>query len=194
MVQSCGPAFEKHRQVVIDRAVSGGVVCPMDEPALRIFLKDMTVHLKPQQDTIIGALEDLRRRTEMALAEVEKSGSPYTFAVVRALRSHHLAYVTFTKAREARSVIPLARQEGDETRPRPYGAMDSPASTVATAGHTALSTHTVRLPSNMTRSRRPIWKAPSPTSREASRYRYEPTHIRLVKIGCLIAPQGTARR
>lgn len=97
MVESCGHDFEKHRQRVIDRAVTGGVVCSLDGPLLRSFLTDMEIRLKPQQDLVIEMLDELRRRTEAVLATIEEKGSPYTFASIRALKSHHVAYVTFTK-------------------------------------------------------------------------------------------------
>lgn len=60
MVRVCGGDFEQHRQLVIDRAVGGGIVCSLDESALRIFLADITITFKPQQDIIIGALDELR--------------------------------------------------------------------------------------------------------------------------------------
>lgn len=97
MVQSCGPEFEKHRQIVIERTVGGGIVCSLEESALRIFLDDINIRLRAQQDIIIGALDELKRRTDSALAAIGESGSPFTFAVLRALKSHHIAYITFTK-------------------------------------------------------------------------------------------------
>lgn len=104
MVQVCGASFEKHRQVVIDRAVGGGIVCSLDEHALRTFLADTSISLKPQQDVIVEALGELRRNTEAAVAALEVSGSPYTLMVVRALKTHNVAYVTFTKVRVQLSV------------------------------------------------------------------------------------------
>lgn len=61
MVSACGEAFEKHQQVVIDRAVGGGIVCSLDDSTLRIFMSDIAMTLKSQQDIIIEALNDLRR-------------------------------------------------------------------------------------------------------------------------------------
>lgn len=95
----CGASFEKHRQVVIDHAVGGGIVCSLDEHALRTFLTDISIVLKPQQDVIVEALGELRRNTEAAVVALDISGSPYTFTAVRALRTHNVAYVTFTKVR-----------------------------------------------------------------------------------------------
>lgn len=61
MVSACGETFEKHRRVVVDRAVGGGIVCSLDDAALRILMSDINLTFKPQQDTIIEALSDLRR-------------------------------------------------------------------------------------------------------------------------------------
>lgn len=97
MVRVCGNSFEKYRQVVIDRAVGGGIVCSLGEESLRRFLEDTSITFKPHQDVIVQALDECRRNTEAAVAALEESGSPYTFTVVRALRTHSAAYVTFTK-------------------------------------------------------------------------------------------------
>lgn len=99
MVQACGERFEPYRQVIMNRVVGGGIVCSLDDDALRGFLKDITVTLKSDQDAIIYALSELRRNTERALAALEESGSPYTFNVVKALKTHNAAYITFTKVR-----------------------------------------------------------------------------------------------
>ncbi len=97
MIQSCDPSFGKHYQTIIDRAVGGGVVCGLGEKPLRDFLTDISITLKPQQDFIIHELEELRRSTEVAVAALEESGSPFKHTVVRNLKTHHAAYVTFTK-------------------------------------------------------------------------------------------------
>lgn len=97
MVRTCGEGFKKHHQHVIDHAVGGGIVCSLDQDPLRTFLADIGITFKPQQDVIIGALDELKLKTETAIAALEQSGSPYTYTVVRALRAHTAAYVTFTK-------------------------------------------------------------------------------------------------
>lgn len=97
MVREFDPSFGKHHQCIIDHAVGGGIVCSLGEKSLRTFLADISITLKPQQDLIVQALEELRRNTEVAVAALEDSGSPYKHAVVRNLRTHHAAYVTFTK-------------------------------------------------------------------------------------------------
>lgn len=98
MVRVCDPSFGKHHQTIIDHAVGGGILCGLrGEKSLRDFLTDISISLKPQQDFIIQALEELRRNTEMAVAALEESGSPFKHTVVRNLRTHHAAYVTFTK-------------------------------------------------------------------------------------------------
>ncbi|CAM9698027.1 unnamed protein product [Scytosiphon promiscuus] len=97
MVRECDPSFGKHHQTIIDHAVGGGIVCALGEQSLRAFLTDVTITLKPQQDFIVKALDELRRNTEVAVAALEASGSPYKHSVVRNLRTHHAAYVTFTK-------------------------------------------------------------------------------------------------
>lgn len=72
-------------------------MCGLGETPLRDFLTHIGITLKPQQDFVVQALEDLRRNTEMAVAALEESGSPFKHTVVRNLRTHHAAYVTFTK-------------------------------------------------------------------------------------------------
>lgn len=98
VVRVCDPSFGKHHQAIIDHAVGGGIVCGLvGEKPLRDFLTDISINLKPQQDFIIRALEELRRNTEVAVATLEESGSPFKHTVVRNLRTHHAAYITFTK-------------------------------------------------------------------------------------------------
>lgn len=97
MVRVCDPSFAKHHQSIIDQAVGGGILCGLDEKPLRDFLTHISITLKPQQDFIVQALEELRRNTEVAVAALEESGSPFKHTVVRNLRTHHAAYVTFTK-------------------------------------------------------------------------------------------------
>lgn len=97
MVSVCGDSFQTHHHTIVDHAVGGGIVCSLDENSLRDFLKDTGITYKPQQDVIIRSLDELKRNTEAAVAALEDSGSPYTFTVVRALRTHNAAYVTFTK-------------------------------------------------------------------------------------------------
>lgn len=97
MVRVCDPSFGKHHQAIVNNAVGGGIVCGLGEKPLRDFLTDISVTLKPQQDFIIQALGELRRNTEAAVAALEKSGSPFKHTVVRNLRTHNAAYVTFTK-------------------------------------------------------------------------------------------------
>lgn len=97
MILSCDPSFGKHYQTIIDRAIGGGVVCGLGEKPLRDFLTDISITLKPQQDFIVEGLEELRRSTEVAVAALEESGSPFKHTVVRNLKTHHAAYVTFTK-------------------------------------------------------------------------------------------------
>lgn len=99
MVRVCDPSFEKHHQTIIDHAVGGGIVCALGAQSLRAFLMDITITLRPQQDFIVTALDELRRTTEVAVAALKESGSPYKHSVVRNLRTHHAAYVTFTKVR-----------------------------------------------------------------------------------------------
>lgn len=60
MVCTFGETFEKHRQSVVDGAVGGGVVCSMDDSALRILMSDLSITLKPQQEIVVKALNDLR--------------------------------------------------------------------------------------------------------------------------------------
>lgn len=97
MVRTFDPSFGKHHRAIIDHAVGGGIVCSLGEQSLRTFLTDISITLKPQQDIIIQALDELRRSTDAAVTALEESGSPYKHAVVRNLRTHHAAYVTFTK-------------------------------------------------------------------------------------------------
>lgn len=97
MVRVCDPSFGKHHQAIVDKAVGGGIVCGLGEKSLRDFLTDISINLKPQQDFIVQALEELRRSTEVAVAALEESGSPFKHTVIRNLRTHHAAYVTFTK-------------------------------------------------------------------------------------------------
>lgn len=97
MVQACGERFEPYRQVIKNRAVGGGIVCSLDDDSLRGFLKEISMTHRSDQDVIIHALGELRRNTERALAALEESGSPYTFNVVKALKTHNAAYITFTK-------------------------------------------------------------------------------------------------
>lgn len=97
MVRVCGNSFEKHHHSIVECAVGGGIACSLGEQSLRSLLADTSITFKPQQDVIIRALDELRRNTEASVAALEKSGSPYTFAVVRALRTHNAAYITFTK-------------------------------------------------------------------------------------------------
>lgn len=97
MVRAFDPSFGKHHQAIIDHAVGGGILCSLGEESLRTFLADISITLKPQQDIIVQALDELRRSTDMAVAALEESGSPYKHSVVRNLRTHHAAYITFTK-------------------------------------------------------------------------------------------------
>lgn len=97
MVQVCDSSFEKHHQTIIDHAVGGGIVCSLSGQSLRAFLTDIGVILKPQQDFIVESLDELRKTTEAAVAALEESGCPYKHSVVRNLRTHNVAYVTFTK-------------------------------------------------------------------------------------------------
>ena len=100
MVRVWGRSFEKYHDAIVDLAVGGGIVCSLGEQPLRSLLADTSITFKPQQDVIIQALDELRRNTEASVAALEKSGSPYTFTVVRALRTHNAAYITFTKVRK----------------------------------------------------------------------------------------------
>ncbi|CAM9344248.1 unnamed protein product [Ectocarpus fasciculatus] len=97
MAQTCDSSFTKHCQAIIDNAVGGGIVCALGEQSLRTFLTDISITLKPQQDFIIEGLDNLKKTTEVAVAALEESGSPYKHSVVRNLRTHNAAYVTFTK-------------------------------------------------------------------------------------------------
>eukprot|EP00903_Cladosiphon_okamuranus_P006843 g6665.t1 len=97
MLRVCDSSFGKHHQAIIDHAVGGGILCGLGEKPLRDFLADISITLKPQQDFIIQALEELRRNTEVAMAALDASGSPFKHTVVRNLRTHNAAYVTFTK-------------------------------------------------------------------------------------------------
>lgn len=101
MAQTCDSSFTKHRKAIIDNAVGGGIVCSLGEQSLRTFLTDIKITLKPQQDFIIEGLDKLKKTTEVAVAALEESGSPYKHTVVRNLRTHNAAYVTFTKVRFA---------------------------------------------------------------------------------------------
>ncbi|CAB1119102.1 unnamed protein product [Ectocarpus sp. CCAP 1310/34] len=97
MAKTCDSSFTKHYQAIIDNAVGGGIVCSLGEQSLRTFLTDINITLKPQQDFIVQGLEKLKKTTEAAVAALEESGSPYKHTVVRNLRTHNAAYVTFTK-------------------------------------------------------------------------------------------------
>lgn len=106
MVRVFDPSFGEYHQAIIDHAVGGGIVCSLGDQSLRALLADISITLKPQQDIIVQALDELRRNTEVAMAALEESGSPYKHEVVRNLRTHHAAYVTFTKVIRIRSHAP----------------------------------------------------------------------------------------
>lgn len=92
-----GPDFEAYRYAIIEKAVGGGIVCALDAHSLRQLMADTTLTFKPHQDIIMRALDELKKNTEAAIAAIASSGSPYTIAAVRALKTHNAAYITFTK-------------------------------------------------------------------------------------------------
>lgn len=74
-----------------------------EEPSL-LSQMVLFVHLRlhyPENDVMFDSsclFSEYRHSTEVAMAAIEESGSPFTFAVMKILRSNNAAYVTFTKA------------------------------------------------------------------------------------------------